>query len=68
MENSKSLDYFETNNITKVVGIDMERFMKHDFSIDKIVIAYHIEPGQGSAIHKTRESHGLVMILSRDGT
>ncbi len=43
----------------------MNEFMKHNFIIDKIILACEVVGKSGTPIHKNRPSHGLVFFLSK---
>ncbi len=42
----------------------MEKFFKHNFNIDKIILALYIPLGQGERVHPNRASHGLALHTS----
>lgn len=46
----------------------MTNFMKHDFTVDKIVLSCLVEAGKGAMVHRNRASHGLAIFLGGERT
>lgn len=46
----------------------MKDFMKHDFNIDKIVLACLVKAGTGKNVHRNRASYGLALFLNGERT